>query len=159
MPEWSSPSPISRAESIIASLFTPRISPALSVTPVPGTKAPGRAATPSIPVRALGAPQTTDSSRPSPTSTRSARRRSALGCGAASITRAMRKGASAAPRSSTPSTSMPMADSVLVMRSSGASVSRCARSQESGNFMVLQGLPRPVATMATRFGMRYVRER
>ena len=60
MPEWSSPRPISRAESIIASDFTPRISPAFSVMPVPGMKAPGRAATPFMPVRAFGAPQTTE---------------------------------------------------------------------------------------------------
>ena len=42
---------ISRAESIIASDFTPRISPTLSVTPVPGTNSPDKAATPTSPVR------------------------------------------------------------------------------------------------------------
>ena len=103
--------------------------------PVPGMKAPGAAKTAFMPVRAFGAPQTTDNSVPSPTSTLQARSRSAFGCCTASTTWAMRKDASVAERSSTPSSSNPMRVSVSVIVSSEASVSRCDFSQESGNFI------------------------
>ncbi len=46
-------------------LWTPRISPTLSVMPVPGMKLPGAANTAFMPVRALGAPHTTET-MPSP---------------------------------------------------------------------------------------------
>ena len=52
---------------------------------------------------------------PSPVSTVQTRSRSAFGCCTASTTRAMRNGASAAPRSSTPSSSRPMRVSVSVI--------------------------------------------
>src|SRR5579875_2910404 len=116
-------------------LVTPRISPVLSVMPVPGMKLPGGANTPFMPVRAFGAPHTTET-MPSPVSTVHARRRSALGCCTASITCAMRNGASLSPGVSTPSTSSPIAESVSVMRASGASVSRCVFSQDSVNFIL-----------------------
>ena len=50
---------LARRDSIPA-LVTPRISPAFSGMPVPGMKLPGRANTPFMPVRAFGAPQTTE---------------------------------------------------------------------------------------------------
>src|SRR5271166_3138209 len=102
--------------------------------PVPGMKLPGGAKTPIMPVRAFGAPQTTVAV-PAPVSTVQTRRRSAFGCCTASITRAMRNGASAAPGSVTPSSSSPILLSVSVMRSSEASVSRCVRSQLRENFI------------------------
>ena len=134
MPAWSSPSPISRSDSSMPALRTPRISPTFSVMPVPGMNVPGGANTPFMPVRAFGAPQTTRTV-PSPVSTVQTRSRSAFGCGTASITRAMRNGARAAPRSSTPSSSRPMRVSVSVICSSVASVSRCVFSQERVNFI------------------------
>ena len=134
MPVWSSPSPISRADSSMPALRTPRISPTFSVVLVPGMKLPGAANTPFMPVRAFGAPQTTITVS-SPVSTLHTRSRSALGCCAASMTRAMRNGASAAPRSSTASSSRPMRVSVAVISVSVASVCRCDFSQESVNFI------------------------
>ena len=116
-------------------LCTPRISPTFSVMPVPGMTLPGGANTAFMPLRAFGAPHTTETGMPSPASTRQARRRSALGWGSASSTWAMRNGASAAPRSSTPSSSRPMRVSVSVMSASEASVSRCVASQERVNFI------------------------
>ncbi len=115
-------------------LVTPRISPVLSVIPVPGMKLPGGANTPFMPVRALGAPHTTDTT-PSPVSTRQARSRSAFGCGTASSTWAMRNGASAAPRSLMPSSSRPIRVRVSPITATGASVSRCVRSHDRVNFM------------------------
>ena len=85
MPEWSSPKPISRSDSSIPALSTPLISPTLSVTPVPGMTLPGGANTPLRPVRALGAPHTTET-MPLPVSTLQARSRSAFGCCTASTT-------------------------------------------------------------------------
>ena len=82
--------------------------------PVPGMKLPGAANTAFIPLRAFGAPHTTETIL-SPVSTLQARSRSAFGCGTASITRAMRNAASAAPRSSTPSSSSPIRVSVSVI--------------------------------------------
>ena len=115
-------------------LRTPRISPTFSVMPVPGMNVPGGANTPFMPVRAFGAPQTTRTVS-LPVSTVHTRSRSAFGCCTASITRAMRNGARAAPRSSTPSSSRPMRVSVSVIWSSVASVSRCVFSQERVNFI------------------------
>ncbi len=85
IPEWSSPKPISRADSSIPALVTPRISPVFRVTPVPGMTLSGGAKTAFMPVRALGAPHTTDTTL-APVSTLQTRRRSAFGCCAASIT-------------------------------------------------------------------------
>ena len=134
MPSWSSPRPSSRAEQSMPSDGTPRISPALSTRPEAGMVLPTGAKTAFMPVRALGAPQTTETG-PSPASTVQARRRSALGCCAASMTWAMRKRASAAPGFSTPSSSRPMPVRVSVMVSRSALVSRCSRSQDRVNFM------------------------
>ena len=117
-------------------LCTPRISPTFRVTPLPGMKLPAGANTPFRPVRAFGAPQTTDTRVPSPASTRQTRSRSAFGCGTASTTWAMRNGARAAPRSCTPSSSRPIRVSVSVISTSEAVVSRCVFSQDRVNFMV-----------------------
>ena len=148
MPEWSSPRPISRAESSIPALCTPRISPTFRVIPVPGMNAPGAAKTAFMPVWAFGAPQTTDT-MPSPVSTLQARRRSAFGCCTASITCAIRKEASAAPRFSTPSSSRPICVSVSVIRSSEASVSQVRLQPGEGEFH-LAGASSFVAAAASR---------
>ena len=134
MPLWSSPNPISRADSSIPALCTPRISPTRSVACVPGMKLPGGANTPFMPVRAFGAPHTT-ATMPSPVSTEQTRNRSAFGCCTASTTRAMRNVANAAVGSSTLSNSSPIRVSDAVMSASAASVSRCVFSQDSVNFI------------------------
>ncbi len=134
MPVWSSPRPISRRDSSMPALRTPRISPTFSVVLVPGMKLPGAANTPFMPVRAFGAPHTTKTLS-SPVSTWHTRSRSAFGCCTASTTRAMRKGASAAPRSCTSSSSRPMRVSVSVICCKVASVCRCVFSQERVNFI------------------------
>ena len=129
-------------------LRTPRISPTFSVIPLPGMTAPGGANTAFIPVRAFGAPHTTDTSA-SPASTRQTRSRSALGCCTASITRAMRNGPSGAARFSTPSSSRPIEVSVSVIVCNVASVSRCVRSQLKENRMP----HRPSCRMAGASGL------
>src|SRR5215475_8110547 len=89
-----------------------------------------------MPARAFGAPQTTcTGAPPSPVSTVQTRRRSALGCCSAVMTRAMVNGASAFALSSMLSTSSPIMVSLSASFSSGSSVSRCSFSQESVNFM------------------------
>ena len=135
MPSWSSPKPISRADSSMPADCTPRISPTFSVIPVPGTNAPGGANTAFIPARAFGAPHTTDTI-PLPVSTLHARSRSAFGCCTASTTWAITNGANLAARSSTPSSSSPTRVNASVISSSDAVVSKCVFSHESVNFIV-----------------------
>src|SRR5579863_3363401 len=65
------------------------------------------------------------------------RRRSALGCGLASITRATRKPRYLALGSSTPSTSRPMRVSASTISASEAVVSRWSLSQERVSFIGL----------------------
>ena len=113
---------------------TPRMVVGLRVMPVPGTWAPTGAKTPFMPVRALGAPQTTCTTSV-PVSTRHSLRRSASGCGTASITSATMKGASASAALCTLSTSRPMRVSVPAISSSVAAVSRWSLSQERVNFI------------------------
>ena len=116
-------------------LSTPRIAATFSVIPDPGTVVPGAPNTPTSPARALGAPHTTCTGSPAPVSTESRRNLSACGCGSAVTTRAIVKAFSAAPGSSTPSTSSPIAVSLATIVSSGASVSRCSFSQPKVNLM------------------------
>ena len=74
-------------------LSTPRMVPMPSVMFLPGMKVPGGENTLTRPARAFGAPQTTcTGAAPLPVSTMQTRRRSALGCCSAEITRAMVKG-------------------------------------------------------------------
>src|SRR5262249_2711190 len=89
-----------------------------------------------MPVRALGAPHTTCTGSPAPVSTMQTRSRSALGCGAAEITRATVKGASSLALSSSASTSSPIIVSLSAIAAADASVSRCSLSQERVNFIV-----------------------
>ncbi|KAF0211670.1 MAG: hypothetical protein FD172_1731 [Methylocystaceae bacterium] len=114
---------------------TPRMTPLPSVIFFPGMKVPGAEKTLFMPVRALGAPQTTCTGAPFPVSTMQTRKRSAFGCGFASITRAMVKSLSCAAGSCTYSTSRPMRVSVSTISLSEADVSRCSLSQESVSFI------------------------
>src|SRR3954447_22291042 len=117
-------------------LSTPRMVPTPSVMFLPGMKVPGGENTLTRPVRAFGAPHTTCTGAPPlPVSTMQTRKRSALGCCSAEITRAMVKGASAFALSSMFSTSSPIMVNLSASFSSGSSVSRCSFSQESVNFM------------------------
>src|SRR6266700_2871913 len=117
-------------------LSTPRMVPMPSVMFLPGMKVPGAENTLIRPARAFGAPQTTcTGAPPSPVSTMQTRKRSALGCCSAEITRAIVKGASALALSSMCSTSSPIMVSLSASFSNGSSVSRCSFSQESVNFM------------------------
>ena len=134
MPSWSSEISSSRSDTSMPAETTPRTGRASSVMPVPGMKLPSGANTPIMPDLALGAPHTT-STMPLPVSTLHTFRRSALGCGFASSTRAMVKGASFLPGSSMLSTSSPMAESLSASASTGTSVSRWSLSQDSVNFM------------------------
>ena len=141
IPSWSSEISISRSEQSIPFDSTPRITPGFRSTPVPGTWVPGAAKTPTSPVRAFGAPQTTCTSSEGlsgpfgQASTRQSRRRSAFGCWTASITRQMVNAPSRSAGSSTPSTSSPRSVRASVISSREASVSRCSLSQLSVNFM------------------------
>ena len=123
MPAWSSPRPISRAESIIASDFTPRISPDLQGDAGAGDEGAGqRRARPSCRCAHWARRRRR---RAAPVAgidlaARAGGRRS--GAAPPRCTWAMRKAASAAPRSSTPSTSRPMAESVVVIARACASV-------------------------------------
>ncbi len=127
-------------------LSTPRMVPMPSVMFLPGMKVPGGENTLIMPVRALGAPHTTCTGSPEPVSTMQTRRRSALGCCTAEITRAMVNGASAAALSATLSTSRPIMVSRSTSAASAASVSRCSLSQERVNFMTRpRVLPLPLA--------------
>src|SRR6201988_697284 len=88
-----------------------------------------------MPARAFGAPHTTcTGAPPSPVSTMQTRRRSALGCCSAEMTRAMENGASAFALSSM--LSSPIMVSLSASFSRGSSVSRCSFSQESVNFIL-----------------------
>ena len=85
IPSCSSLRPISRSEQSIPQLSTPLIFAFLSTMPVPGMVVPGGAKTPFMPVRALGAPQTT-STCSLPVSTTQSLSLSAFGCCRASTT-------------------------------------------------------------------------
>ena len=85
MPSWSWPRPISRIEHSMPLESTPRITPFLRSSLVPGMKLPTGANTPFMPVRALGAPHTTCTT-PLPVSTLQTRSLSAFGCCTASTT-------------------------------------------------------------------------
>src|SRR6516165_3477866 len=117
-------------------LSTSRILPMPSVIFLPGMNAPGGANTPFIPVRAFGAPHTTWIGLASPVSTIHTRSRSALGCGLASITRAMTKGANSLTLSSMRSTSSPIMVSLSAISSSERAVSRCSLSQPKVSFIM-----------------------
>src|SRR5665213_2506279 len=86
------------------------------------------------PAQALGAPQTI-SFTPSMVSTRQTRRRSALGCWAASTTRATVNAASLAAGSATRSTSSPAMVMASTTSATPAAVSRCSFSQARVNFI------------------------
>src|SRR5882724_6173035 len=136
MPSWSSESCNSAAEHSMPRLSTPRMVPTPSVMFLPGMKVPGGENTLTRPARAFGAPQTTcTGAAPLPGSTMQTRKRSALGCCSAEITRAMVNGASALALSSMFSTSSPIMVSLSASFSSGSSVSRWSFSQERVNFM------------------------
>ena len=143
MPSWSSDSSNSRSEHSIPFDSTPRITPGFRSTPVPGTCVPTGANTPTRPVRALGAPHTTCTSTlgfsgPSgQVSTRHSRKRSALGCGFASITRQMRNAPRVSAGFTTSSTSWPRSVSAKRISSSEAAVSRWSFNQDRVNFMAL----------------------
>ena len=134
IPVWSSPSISSRAEQSMPALSTPRILARFRTWPVPGMTTPGAANTPFMPRWTFGAPQTT-SATSLPVSTRQRLRRSALGCGRTSVTRATLNGDRSAPRVSIPSTSRPSMVSRATICSRVASVSRCSFSQGSVNFI------------------------
>ncbi len=88
-----------------------------------GIVRPTRAKTPSIPARALGAPQTT-CTRSLPVSTMHTLRRSASGCGSAEITRATVNSFRSFARSSMASTSRPSITKVRTISSRLALLSR-----------------------------------
>src|SRR6516164_5894446 len=136
MPSWSSEICNSNSDTSMPRLSTSRILPMPSVIFLPGMNAPGGANTPFIPVRAFGAPHTTWIGLASPVSTIHTRSRSALGCGLASITRAMTKGANSLTLSSMRSTSSPIMVSLLAISSSERSVSRCSLSQPKVSFIM-----------------------
>ncbi len=142
IPSWSSEIISSRSEQSMPFESMPRITPGFRSTPVPGMCVPGGAKTPTSPVRAFGAPQTTwtmslgASGPPGQVSTRQSRSRSAFGCGTASTTRAIVNAPSVSPGSSTPSTSSPRSVSAAATWSTVASVSRCFFSHDSVNFIV-----------------------
>src|SRR5215472_1978704 len=129
MPSWSSDICSSNSDTSMPRLSTSRILPTPSVMFLPGMNAPTGANTPLIPVRAFGAPHTTWIGLPSPVSTMHTRSRSALGCGLASVTRAMTKGANSLALSSMRSTSRPIMVSLAAISSSERAVSRCSLSQ------------------------------
>ena len=114
---------------------TPRMTPAAKVMPLPGMNVPTGENTARMPVRALGAPQTTWTGAPLPASTEQTRSRSALGCGFASMTEATTKPASRAAGSVRCSTSRPIRVRVSTIVWRLASVSRWSLSQDSVNFM------------------------
>src|SRR5215468_11003106 len=137
MPSWFCDSSSSASEHSMPRLSTPRMVPMDSVMFLPGMKVPGGENTLIMPARAFGAPQTTcTGAPPSPVSTMQTRRRSALGCCSAEMTRAMENGASAFALSSMLSTSSPIMVSLSASFSRGSSVSRCSFSQESVNFIL-----------------------
>src|SRR5271168_2623455 len=116
---------------------TPRMTPLARVIFLPGIYVPTGEKTLFMPVRALGAPQTTCTGPP-PTSTMQTLSRSALGCGLASMTDATTKPSYLRLGSSTDSTSRPTRDSASTISASGAEVSRWSLSQERVNFIAGQ---------------------
>src|ERR1700682_661435 len=134
-------------------LSTPRMVPIPSVMFLPGMKVPGAENTLTRPARAFGAPQTTcTGAPPSPVSTMQTRKRSALGCCSAEITRAMVKGASAFALSSMCSTSSPIMVSLSASFSIASSVSRCCFSQDRVNFMRIVFRPASLVPSPARGG-------
>src|SRR5271154_703828 len=115
---------------------TPRMTPLARVIFLPGIYVPTGEKTPFMPVRALGAPQTTCTGPP-PASTMQTLSRSALGCGLASMTEATTKPSYLRLGSSTLSTSRPTRVSVSTISVSEADVSRWSRSQERVNFIAV----------------------
>ena len=107
MPSCSSERPSSRSDRSMPFDASPRIVPAFSSMPVPGMRLPAAAKTPFMPVRALGAPQTTCTGEPAPGSTRHTRSRSAFGCCRASKTPAITNGFSFSAGLESPSSSSP----------------------------------------------------
>src|SRR5215813_6852876 len=136
MPSWSSEICSSNSDTSMPRLSTSRILPTPSVRFLPGMNAPGGANTPFMPVRALGAPHTTWIGLPSPVSTMHTRSRSAFGCGLASTTRAMTKGANSFALSSMRSTSSPIMVSLPAISSSDRVVPRCSLSQPKVSFIM-----------------------
>ena len=134
IPSCSSPSLSSRIEHSMPTLATPRIVAFFKTSPETGMIEPSGANTAFMPVRALGAPQTT-SNTPCLVSTVHSRSRSALGCWRASRTKATLKAARSAPGSVTPSTSRPSIVNRSQIAWSEASVARCSLSQGSVNFI------------------------
>src|SRR5277367_4959093 len=116
---------------------TPRMTPLASVSFLPGMYVPTGEKTLFMPVRALGAPQTTCTGSP-PASTMQTFSRSALGCCLASMTEATTKPSYLRPGSSTLSTSRPTRVSVSTISASEAEVSRWSFSQERVNFIAIQ---------------------
>ena len=116
----------------------PRILVGFSTMPFEGMVAPGGAKTPSRPVRALGAPQTTCSTFSSPSiwaSTLQSFNLSASGCFTASMIFATRNTLSASAGLWTSSTSRPIMVSLRVISSREAVVSRWSFNQDRVNFM------------------------
>src|SRR5436190_10314148 len=136
MPSWLAEICSSNSDTSMPRLSTSRILPTPSVMFLPGMNAPGGANTPFIPVRAFGAPHTTWIDLPSPVSTMHTRNRSAFGCGLASTTRAMTKGANSFALSSMHSTSRPIMVSLLAISSSERAVSRCSLSHAKVSFIM-----------------------
>ena len=134
MPSCSSEISSSRSEQSMPSDATPRISVGFSTMSEPGIYVPEGANTPTNPVLAFRAPHTTCTSSV-PVSTMHTRKRSALGCWVAEITRATVKSDNFAPRSVMPSTSRPIIVNFAEISSSDASVSRCSFSQPRVNFI------------------------
>src|ERR1700722_20291955 len=136
-PSWSSLSSSSAAEQSMPFDSTPRMTPLARVSFLPGIYVPTGENTLFMPVRALGAPQTTCTGPP-PASTMQTFSRSALGCCLASITEATTKPSYFRAGSSTDSTSRPTRVSVSTISLSEAEVSRWAFSQERVNFIAIQ---------------------
>src|SRR5580704_7978874 len=116
---------------------TPRMTPLARVSFLPGIYVPTAENTLFMPVRALGAPQTTCTGSP-PASTMQTLSRSALGCCLASMTEATTKPSYLRAGSSTDSTSRPTRVSVSTISLSEAEVSRWSLSQERVNFIAIQ---------------------
>jgi hypothetical protein len=108
IPEPSSPSPSSVAEQIMPQLSTPRIFDFL-IWKSPGSCAPTRAKRTVRPARTFGAPQTTCTGSPVPSSTLHRLSRSASGCFSRSSTRATTTPGKARLIVSMPSTLRPAA--------------------------------------------------
>jgi hypothetical protein len=124
---------------------TPRITPGLRSTPVPGICVPGGANTPTSPVRALGAPQTTCTSSEGPgpfgqVSTRQSRSGRRWGAGPPR-SRGRWEGAERLGGVLDALDLEAQIGQRLGDLSTLASVSRCSPSQLSVNFMEVRFLP------------------